>query len=234
MNLLYNSEKKKHSIRFRPVFILMAVVSFLILNSCATPKPISGIASPIANLKISPNTTVLILRPVLKFERIHNEAVLPASDYQGDAIETRILTVAKNVVESRNMILVDIQNVNEEDVEAYSQIRAKSPKLSRGLINDYTNILLKSISTNNEHSTLLVNYVNVKVGSGGTWNPNSGAITSSNSKSTLHAALIQCVTGKALWMDKVLLRELPILSSQRFSEALKLLFLNFPKKERLE
>jgi len=86
----------------------------------------------------------------------------------------------------------------------------------------------------NKHITLLVNYVKVKVGSAGTWNPNSGAITSSNSKSTLHAALIQCTTGKALWMDKVLLRELPILSSQRFSDALKLLFINFPQKERLE
>lgn len=214
--------------RCQPSFLFLLVASLFILSSCATIKPKSTIIGSAPESKVSSDSSIAILRPLLKFERIHDEAVVPASDYDGDAIETRIVTMARNVIGSRNIALTD-QNVDK--VRMYHKLNAIIPKLSRGIVNNDAGILLKSIATTDTHVSVLVSYVRVKVGSGGSWNPNSGAITSSNSKTILHAALIQCATGKVLWMDQVLLREAPQLSNSRFSEALELLFLKFPQKE---
>jgi len=215
----------------RSTVLAMAVTSILILISCAAPKPVRGLAGPVTNMEIAPDSTVLILRPVLKFERIDNEEPLSASDYQGEALEARIYTVAENIVKTRNLTVLEARQTNGREPGIYGRIREKAPQLSRGLINSHVNALLQAVGENNEHTAILVSYVDVKVGSRGTWNPYSGAITSDDSKAILHAALIGCASARVLWKDQVLLREMPRTESSQFHEALELLFSNFPQKE---
>ena len=168
---------------------------------------------------------------MLKFERIHDESVIPASDYDGNAIETAVVNVTKKMIGSRNIVLADIKSGDIDERKIFNQLNSGIPKLARGVVKDATGILLKSINTNDSNVSILVSYYRVKVGSDGSWDPNSGRITSSNSKVILNASLIQCATGKVLWVDQVLLREIPKLSSPEFYDALNLLYANFPQKE---
>lgn len=215
----------------RSTILTMAVTSIFMLSSCATQKPVRAVSNPITTIEIAPDSTILILRPVLKFERVDNEEVLSPSNYQADALEARIYTVAENIVKTRSLTVLETRNANGREPGIYRQIREKSPQLSKGLTDNHINALLQAVSESNEHTAILVSYVNVKVGSRGTWNPYSGAITSDNSKAVLHAALIGCATARVLWKDRVLLREIPKTESSQFQDALELLFSNFPHKE---
>jgi len=216
-------------VRYRSLSLLF--LSIMLLSSCGTIPPKSTFLNSASNLKVGSDDTIVILRPLLKFERIHDEAVISAADYDGDAIETSLVTMAKNIIGSRDIALTNFKGRNEDESGINKKLISSIPKLSRGIVNNVNGDLIKSVATIDAHITVLVSYVRVKVGSDGSWNANSGAITSSNSKTILHAALIQCATGKVLWMDQVLLREVPQISSSRFSEALELLFLKFPQKE---
>ena len=53
---------------------------------------------------------------------------------------------------------------------------------------------------------LLVQFVRVKQGPGGSWNPYSGAITSGMSTTSFQAALISTRTGQVAWKNEVLER----------------------------
>ncbi len=224
--------QRNRFIRFRSAFLLSSLPFLLVITSCATTKPISTVINYTPKSEaVRDGSTVAILKPLLKFEKIHDESIVPASDYDGNAIEIEIADMAKDVVASRNIPIFDFQGQNEGKVRMYYELNSSIPKLSRGIVSSDAVILLKNIATIDPHVSVLVNYVKVKVGSSGTWNPSGGAITSPNSKTVLNAALIQCATGEVLWMDQVLLREIPKLTSSQFSEALELLFTKFPKKE---
>jgi len=220
-----------HAVIRRPSVLFLLISYLLILCSCVTPDPIRTSKGSTPDLKVSSDSAVLILKPMLKFERIHDESVIPASEYDGNAIEIEVINVTKNMISSRNIALADIQSDDISEDKIFDQLNTGIPKLARGVVKDEASVLLKSIATNEPNISILVSYFRVKVGSDGSWDPNSGAIRSSNSKVILNAALIQCATGKVLWLDQVLLREIPKLSSPEFYDALDLLFMHFPQKE---
>lgn len=228
-NFKYIREIHLNMHRLSLLFIL--ILSLMILCSCATPDPIRISKSSTPNLKVSSDSAVLVLKPMLKFERIHDESVIPASEYDGNAIETEVVSVARNMISSRNIALADTQSDDASEDKIFDQLNTGIPKLARGVVKDEAGLLLKSFANNESNVSILVSYFRVKVGSDGSWDPNTGAITSSNSKVILNAALIQCSTGEVLWLDQVLLREIPKLSSPEFYDALDLLFINFPQKE---
>lgn len=227
----YKSARDLYTYRHRLLPLFLLISSLSVLCSCATPDPIRTAKNSTSNLKVSSDSTILVLRPMLKFERIHDESVIPASDYDGNAIETAVINATKKMIGSRNIVLTDIESSDIDEKKIFNQLDSSIPKLARGVVRDATGILLKSINTNDSDVSILVSYYRVKVGSDGSWNPNSGSITSSNSKVILNASLIQCTTGKVLWVDQVLLREIPKLSSPEFYDALNLLYENFPQKE---
>ena len=209
------------------IFLMMLWIIFL--NSCAN-KPIAGTTSSAMDLTLDSDITILTLRPFLKFERMENEAPLPASDFQSDAIERILLTAATDVAESRKIVKIDCQTQGEAEIaELCNQLYSLSPRLSKGLINDEANVLLKHLTSLKEHYAVLSHLVRVKVGPGTLYNPMSGLIHSSMSHTLLRASLIDCKSGQVLWKNQVLLRELPRTESTQFTESLELLYQNFPK-----
>lgn len=218
----------ENGIRTIPFYLFLAWL--LVLSSCAT-SPILVTTSPISG-EVAPNTDIIIVQPLLKFERIHDEAILPASDYQGNAIEAKMLAYAKSVVEMRKFVIVDPQIYHEVEVAGlFNQLCSMSPKLSIGVVDNGANILFKRLASFNERIAVLMQFFKVKVGPGGYWNPNTGAIASSMSNAVLQASLISCSTGKVLWRNQILTRQLPQPESQQFSEALKLLYQSFPMRK---
>lgn len=214
----------------RTFYVILAFplqVSLLVLVACAA-RPVVVISQAPDSQVIS-DIDVLVPQPFLQFERIQDERILSASDYQGDAIEASLLSASKNAVELRGFAMVDCRSLqSKEIVELCDQLRSISPKLSRGLISNETEILLKRFASFNKRFAVLVTFLQVKVGPGSFWNPSGGAIRSSMSSSLLRIALIHCVTKQILWKNQVLLRQLPQAESRQFSESLDLLYQSLP------
>jgi len=210
-----------------PILVTILVLP-LFLNACGTVKPISTASEQVSVPKLGTNVTVFVSPALIKFERLHDEAPLDASAYQGKAIEIRLGSVSRSMIRKRKITIVT------PDIEASTlptEIREKLPKWSRGIIDAQSTSLLQSLAFHDANMAILANYIDAKVGSRGTWDPNSGAITSDNSRSVFRSALLDCTTGQLLWKGEILLRELPKLTSKRFTESLDLLFLNFPHRE---
>ncbi len=210
--------------------IYVMCVTILLFTSCAH-KPVTDTTSSAPRLTVAPNIDILVLRPLLKFERVQNEAPLPASDYQGDAIEAELFATARNVIESKNFIMVDSRAHQDMKIaELCEKLHSQSAKLSRGIVSGEIEVSLKQLASFNERSAALVQLFQVKIGPSGYWNPGSGAIASSMSSSSLQASLIHCSTGQVLWRKQVLLRGLPRAGNSEFSEMLKLLYQDFPER----
>jgi len=216
----------ENGIRTIPFYLYLAWV--LVLSSCAT-RPILVATSPVSG-EVAPNTDIIIVQPLLKFERVYDEAILPASDYQGNAIEAKMLAYAKSVVETRKFVIVDPQIYHEVEVAGlFNQLCSMSPKLSMGVVDNGANILFKRLASSNERIAVLMQFFKVKVGPDG--KISTFGITSAMSSSVLQASLISCSTGKVLWRSQVLTRQLPQPESQQFSEALELLYQSFPRRK---
>lgn len=157
---------------------------------------------------------------------------LASTAYNGTLIESRLKSASESMLK-KNKINITAPGIRKEILksELPAEVRKKQSRMSRGIIDSDNIISLMSMASFDANMALLVHYVNVKVGSSGSWDPNFGAITSDNSRSIFYSALINCATGKLLWKNKVLLRSLPQKSNDRLSESLDLLFLNFPVKE---
>lgn len=56
---------------------------------------------------------------------------------------------------------------------------------------------------------VLAIHARVIVGSRGSWNPGTGAITSASHRTRLRAALVDCRTSRTLWRNEVVLRQVP-------------------------
>ena len=221
-----NKERNIFSVLFTAVILLSA------LTSCATAPPIATFDDPSSNFPITLKDDILVLPPVLTYENLQNEQRLSAAEFGGPAIEKILFNSAKSVVISRNLSVVELAAIKEtNERETFSKIRPIIPNLSQGVIDGNASSILTDFYSRTNNQVILVNYLRVKVGTSGGWNPNSGAITSSDSKSVFYAALIQGDTGQILWRNQVLLREIPKLKNPLFSDSLKLLFTGFPKKE---
>jgi hypothetical protein len=167
-------------------------------------------------MKVDPDTAIFILRPFLRFERIQDEAILPVPHAQEAAITSRLLTAAHDAVQSRKLVIVDCQTQGQAEVALCNQLSSLSPRLSQGVMSDDIRVLLKRLASLKEHHAVLVNLLLVKVGPSGYWNPNTGQIGSAMSYLQLKAALIHCDTERVLWMNQVLLRQLPKIESPEF------------------
>jgi len=210
------------------VFLLL--VWFVLSCSCAT-KPIAISHSPVSECTLGQQTSVFIMQPLLKFERIESETDIPADNYGGKAIESGIVRAAKTTLASRKFSIVDYRKQTGKTAEICCQVCSLSSRLSQGVVDDNSKGLLGSLGGQVEGRTALLNSLKVKVGSGGSWDPNSGAITSSNTYSVLRAALLNCEEGSVLWKNQVLLRQLPKPGDPKFNEALMLLYENFPQNK---
>jgi hypothetical protein len=238
---IYGKKERVDTIRrlkaLKPIFssqiLKIYVMSVLLLFTSCAHKPVTDTASPAPLLTVTPNIDILVLRPLLKFERIQDEAPLPHSDYQGGAIEADLFATARNVIESKRFIMVDSQAHQDMNIaELCEKLQSQSAKLSRGIVSDEIEISLKQLASFNERSAVFVQLFRVKIGPEGYWwKPLTGEIASSMSSSSLQASLIHCSTGQVLWRKQVLLRGLPRPGSSQFSEMLKLLYQDFPRRK---
>jgi hypothetical protein len=205
--------------------------STIFFCSCAT-APVSITRNPLTVKSLDPKSPILVIKPFIRFERMEDESALPVPPSASDTIERSLAIAALHEVESRHLTPIDYRGLEDDNLLAMcDRLQSMSPQLCSGLVDDQADYALKHLAVLMEHPTVLVLYLKVKVGSSGSWNPYSGAITSPNSSSHFQASLIGSDMGEVLWQNQVLLREVPRVDNSNFRESLGLLFKTFPNSE---
>lgn len=209
-----------------PILILVFMVT-----SCAT-RPIAVSSIPTYDTVLPAFSEILVLQPLLKFEQLHDETVIDPSKFDGPTLISSLDTSSKNAVAKSKFRVAVNENLNSSECgELCSRLGLLSSRLSIGQINDEAKTMLQQLSSIDPDLAILSLYLHVKVGPGGYWNPNSGAIRSSMSSSHFQICLIHCGTGQVLWKNEVLLRKIPKVDDSKYAESLRLLYTNFPGKK---
>ena len=168
-----------------------------------------------------------VLTPKVVFEDTLTEVPLDSFGYGGPALVKALTDKAISTLKAKSIqdvAYVSDGNLSAEQRDLAEQASASANHLIRVNPDPQAIHYIQGLASTNESVAVLAQYVRVKVGPHGTWNPNSGAITSGASSSYFRAALLDCQTGRLLWENSVLLRELPVPNSGNFNKVLPLLY----------
>jgi hypothetical protein len=180
---------------------------------------------PKVNQQISPEVRVIVLDPWVQFEDVRSDSIIPSSATQDEIFRSRLLAAATGEVEARKLSMVKPESFSDLHVaDDCARLRSVSSRLARGIVNEEAREILKRLADVNDGYAILVQFMRVKVGPGGSWNPYSGAITSSISSTLLQAALVASKTGQVIWKNEVFVRKTFRPDSPEFTKKLGLLY----------
>ena len=121
------------------MFSLLLIPVFL-LTSCATSSiyvlPTLVPTTPAHEIEIPAYSQLLILQPVLKFERLNDEVILDSSGFAAPAIKSKLYDTARNAAAESNTQIVEVDTLSTDKVDLYSRLQSLSPMLSTGHLNN--------------------------------------------------------------------------------------------------
>ena len=211
---------------------LAGLVMAFLLTSCATSNKIAqggfGSENHVAALVNFPaSTRILVLAPKVQYEDAQTEATIaPIGDSissLGNAMTEQ--TIAAFRARGTDKIAsADQAGLVGEQQSLALQASTIANRLTKARPDAGTLQIIEKLAAPGEPTAVLAQYLRVKQGPTGTWDPNSGAITSNGSSSQFHAALLDCQTGRTLWQNSVEMRRIPVVGSENFKKTLSALY----------
>jgi len=132
-----------------------------------------------------------------------------------------LVSAAKAHLNEQGYTLLSLDDVQDPSVsDLLRQLEPLTNRLAHGAINDQAREVLNHLSTLPENYLVFVQFMEVKEGPGGSWNPNTGAITSAMFSTLVRAALISTRTGTVIWKDENLERKLFHTNDPKFGKFL--------------
>ncbi|MGO9230081.1 MAG: hypothetical protein ACLQKA_12865 [Bryobacteraceae bacterium] len=197
------------------------------------PEP----AAPPAPRPAGPNAAsvpaglrVIVLQPVLRFEDVRSDSLLPRLAAAEAEYANALLDAARNATGSKATI-VETDKLEPAGAEASAQLRELGSRLARGNVNDDATAALGRLAALDERYAVLVQFFRLRTGPGASWNSWNGAITSSMASTLMQSALISCRTGKVIWKGERLVRNKALRPAHPdFQKALNLVYQDFDVK----
>lgn len=179
----------------------------------------------------SPSTTeiplgaaLLVLEPFVTFEWVTDEAALHVADDQLAKVKSALDGAARQALQTRGIRPHQSGGPGEEIAKTVAGLGARSTRLARGQLPDDVRSLLTGLASSGQEFLILAQYLRVKVGPGGSWDPTTGAIRSDMSSAELHSALIGCADGRVLWRNAVVIRRAVRPEDRGFQEEIRRFF----------
>lgn len=176
-----------------------------------------------------PGPKIILLKPTMQFEDVRSSALTPAQAGMGWEYEAQLLNAAKEAVGTK-LPVVELEKLDPAGTEACQRLQALASRLARGNINEEAREALSRLAALDEDQLVLVQFFRLKKGPGRSWDPNTGAITSSVESTLMQAALVSCKTGRVIWKGEQFFRKAVMPTSPKFQKSLALLYQDFDTK----
>ena len=209
--------------------VCLFVLTSLMVVGCATSRKITvtGSSAAEATAFVPPSTKVLVIRPKVTYEDTQTEMPLDAETQGASGLEDSLMEKGVEMLKSK--LFSDVASmysvqVSPEQRDLAGKARASASHLIRSRPDRQALQYVLGLGATNETAAVLVQFVRVKIGPAGTWDPNSGAITSAASSAFFRAALLDCRDGRVLWKNSVLLRKVPQPDNSDFEKVVAALY----------
>jgi len=201
-----------------------ALVLVTAVGGC-TAQPTTRAAAAPARAVLTPASTVLVLRPVVRIERLNDEKPLTGVEYGAEALGSSLSTAARGAAIASGATVIDCATATGSAWEpSCAALAAQAAPLARGVVPTAAGGGLAQLSTVQADAVVLASLLVAKVGPAATYNSFSGQITSDPSTALLSAALVGAPAGRVLWRNDALLRTVPEANDTAYQESLRLLF----------
>jgi hypothetical protein len=215
-------------------FKLLVLAGILVLTfSCATSPYKKLSTSNVQNVTyIEPGIKTVLLPIIISYESVYNESRIDPGQ-EGEQVRSLLETSAAAFFNSKNLSLTSVSQVNagiEQLNDELKRVIASSAALFKAFPGDQTVNAVKDFGRETGVGAILLLACEVKVGTLGTWNSYSGAITSKNDRTIFKSVLINTADGSKLWSNDVQLRKLPQLGTRDFTDAINSIFTNLKLK----
>jgi len=173
--------------------------------------PSASMAQPIleSRAQAAPDAPkrVLLLVPCMDFELLKSEAPLDPKKFDGTALAEEMASAAEHFLRSQGLVIVAEDGLPRESVESIQMVQREAGRLARGFRIEELRPALAKLADRLGARLLLAQYLRVRVGSKGYWEPLSGAIGPGQSETLLVASLIDPAAGQVVWSNKLLVRK---------------------------
>lgn len=194
---------------------LLSIFCLSAIQACSSSKNIvSGTEKAVT---VSNKADIWIFPPTLNYESIQTESPVSSPSFRLAEVGIVLVNQSQTLFEQKGF-QIHLKEQGVPFLTSNQQLDLFRPIIPENLLADL-HTLSKSSSPN-----ILVLDLKVKVGTGGSWDPYSGAITSKNHNSRLRAVIIDGSEGKVLWRNEVQLRDIPSPNKKNFLDAIQILF----------
>lgn len=197
-------------------------IFFLALILALLPAALAQQRTALAN-PTQPITSVIVLPPLVTYEQL--SASSRGRYFSSGSFESALTNAARSNLSARNYTLVTPESLqNPNAVDWLNQLQSLTSRLARGAINDEAQQILDRLATLPGDYLIYVQFMRIKEGPGGSWNPNTGAITSQMSSTLVQVALISTRGGQVTWKNEVFERKALRVDDSKFTKLVNLLY----------
>jgi hypothetical protein len=199
--------------------MLMSVAIVLILaapGNMAQEKPTAG----------TTERRVLLLAPYLAFEKLQDESALDPGKFGDAALGNELSAAVSLNLRSNGFEILAATNLPAEADTLVGKLQPVAGRVARGSISGDSQVVLTDLTNKLGSAWILAQYLRVRVGGKGWWNPINGAIASGQSETLLAAALIRPEGGTVYWKNEILVRKVLTPGSKDLKNALSALLIS--------
>ena len=210
--------------------VLPAGIAFAQNLNTTSSMPHSAVSAFENTTVVATGPKMIVLPPQTSFRQTGNSA--PAGGLA--PYESVLVRTANSEAVARKYTPVTPEDLRDSEATAwFTQLHPLISRVVKGSINDDARQILGHLSKLPANGLILVQYFRVEAGPGGSWNPISGAITSSMSSMLLQAVLISVETDQITWKNEVLERKLMRADDPKFIKMIESLYQTLPNNEHL-
>ncbi len=203
----------------RPRTLRIALVLGL---ACASSLVTLGaklqVAADATPLPAIAGSRLILLAPEVQFEDERSGEPLDPARFKGPELAARVDRVVRDTLTARGLA------ADALDAAGAASYPTPAKLVRRDLPADACAASTTASTAAAGGVPLLAVHVRVIVGSRGSWDPMTGAITSSSNRTRLRAALVDCRASTTLWRSEVVLRQIPDPDRSDIDRALATLF----------
>jgi hypothetical protein len=212
-------------------------------QNATAPTAASSPPAPATPVKPQLSNSVILLPPVVTAEVLSRGgqtggvagSLLGTADYGSrnrsripppGSFEALLTDAAKTRLGARGYTLLTADGVQDASAADWlGQLEPMTSRLAHGAINDEARGILSHFATLPDAGFIFVQFMELQQGPGGSWNPNTGGITSAMASTLVRAALISTRTGEVVWKGEVFERKLYRPADAKFAKILDQLYL---------
>jgi hypothetical protein len=158
---------------------------------------------------LQPSAVVIPVPPLVRVERVADESVVNDPRYPIDEWQSAITSGTHGALTRAGLSVARPSAEADAGADGPGVLHDMADRLTAGVVGSDARRSVSTTCAGQPNCVVLLQFMRVKIGKGAYWNPLSGAIAASSNSTTLYGAVIDAASGRVVWKNAVVVRNVP-------------------------